>query len=192
MIRTLLVQTIIIIITSRSAIANDFSHDGIRVDFPSGYAERKITHLEDITTYQLTRGYGSGSPQEVIEVFIHIRDISNETKTQARIKEKGAAYEAEICLAVAARVVFPFPEFRIVKDLQPINISGNKAVTATVAYAASYAASRWVSGTVNDTTYCTVQKTREIEFKVLALPDAPVELLSSTLKAIEDANIQEP
>ncbi|MEI7432205.1 MAG: hypothetical protein WCL27_17300 [Betaproteobacteria bacterium] len=187
-----LILAVIVVIVSRSAIASEFSHDGILITFPNDYAERKITHLENLTTYQLTHGYGNGSPQEVIEVFIHIRDISREPGAQARINEKGAAHETELSLAVAVRNVFSFPEFRLVKDFQSLNISGNKAATVTVSYAARYAASRWTSGVVNETTYCITQSTRTIEFKVMALPDVPLELLSSTMKAIEGASIQAP
>jgi hypothetical protein len=190
--QTVLLFALFAAIISSSVFANEFSHDGISIQFPNRSTEKKIAQFDDFTTYQIILGYGTGSPQEAIEVYIHIRDISRDRQAQARKKEKGSAYESETSLAVAIENVRGFPEFRLMENAHFLDVSGNKTTKATVSYAAHYAARRWISGVAHEAIYCVTQATRSIEFRVLSLSDAPRELFSSAIKAIEEARIDGP
>lgn len=177
-----------------NAFAREFNHAGIQINLPDSFTERKIAHRlpEGHENYVFTKQYGTGSPQEAIGVSLYIRDISAESTTQQRLKTKGAAHESELSLAVAARNVFTFPEFRLLKDIRHLDISGNKAATATVSYSASYADPVWTTGVVNVAIYCITESTREIQFQVFALSDAPKDLVSSTIEAVENVKIEAP
>ncbi|MDR0776463.1 MAG: hypothetical protein LBE81_07480 [Azonexus sp.] len=174
------------------AFADEFDHDGIRINFPRSFAEKKVMQLEGETIYLLTQQYDATSPQKVIGVFVHVRDISNGSETQNRIATKGTAYESEIALATAVRNVFGFPGFKILKDIRHLDISGHKATTATVSYLGSYAGTEWSAGPVNVTIYCITESARSIEFQVIALSDAPKDLVSSTIETIENITLETP
>lgn len=180
------------IFSTHFALAGEFNHGSIRMNLPSNFAERKIAQTEGNTTYVLTRPYGSGSPQEIIGISVHIRDISNDSEAQQRLRVKGVAYEAELSLAVAVRNLAAFPQFKLVKDFRPLDMSGNKAVTATVSYLGSYAVPAWTNGVANVAIYCITEPTREIEFQVFALSDAPKDLVSSAIEAVENVELETP
>lgn len=185
-----LISIVVVTFGIRYAFAGEFNSDGIRISFPGEFTERKIASPEGSAMYVLSRHYGSGSPQEVISVSIHIQDISSDSEAQQRIKRSGAAYESAITLAVAVRNVLGFPEFKLLKDIRHFDISGAKVATAAVSYSGSYADPVWKARAIDVTIYCLTESTREIEFQVFALPDAPNDLVSSTIEAIENARLK--
>jgi hypothetical protein len=178
----------IISIISRSAYAGEFDFDGIHLDLPIGFEEKKIEqHVTGLSTHVFIQNYGAGSKHESIVIHVQIRDFADGSFEQLKYKKDGAASLSELSLAVAVRKVFVYPKFKLLSNPRTLEISSQSAIAASVSYDGSYADRAWKDSVVNVAIYCIAEPNREIEFQIAGVSDAPNDIYSSAISAVEKA-----